>query len=284
MKNRTVTITVSASVDEAFSFLANPETLPLWAVSFCKSIRKEDERWLVTTPQGAELAFAIDADRSSGCIEMLAGPTLELMESFPIRVFKADNGQTVASFTMFKSQRPEMTDALFELHFRSLVREVASLVERFGGGEVSSGLPEESSLCMGIVSEKLEATREFYCGYFGFQAVFDSPFYLHLSGPKGEQIGVMAASAEAGQREFEAATSGAGVWLSLTIDDVDAAFARLKGEGLLFREEPVDQPWGERTCVTVDPNGILIYLSEPNGKMDESLKQFVREPGAELVG
>ncbi|MDQ8200340.1 VOC family protein [Pelagicoccus enzymogenes] len=284
MKNRTVTITVSASLDEVFSFLADPKTLPLWAVSFCQSVRKEDERWVVTTPLGGALAFAIDADRASGCIEMLAGPTLELMETFPIRVFKADNGQTVASFTMFKSQRPGMTDALFEMHYRGLVREVGSLVERFGGGEVSSGLPEESRLCVGIVSENLEATRAFYCGYFGFEAVFDAPFYLHLRGPGGEQIGVMAAAADAEHREFEVATSGRGVWLSLSVEDVDAEHQRLEGEGLLFREAPTDQPWGERTCVAVDPNGVLIYLSSPNGRMDDSLKGFVKEPGAEVVG
>ncbi len=284
MKNRTVTITVSASVDEVFSYLANPETLPQWAVSFCHSIRKVDDRWVVTTSQGGELAFALDVDRSSGCIEMLAGPTLELMESFPLRVYKADNGQTAASFTMFKSQRPGMTDAMFELHYRSLVREVGTLIERFGGGEMSAGLSDEGKLCTGIVSSKLEATRDFYRSYFGFQPVFDAPCYVHLTGPNGEQIGVMAASDEAGQSEFENATSGSGLWLSLSVDDVDAEFARLKTEGLLFREEPTDQPWGERTCVTIDPNGVLIYISQHTGKMDESLKEFVREPGVELVG
>ncbi|MDQ8186825.1 VOC family protein [Pelagicoccus sp. SDUM812002] len=283
MKNRTVTITVSASVDEVFSFLSNPETLPLWAVSFCGSVHKKDERWTIRTPQGGELAFAIDADRSSGCIEMLAGPTLELVESFPMRVFKADNGQTAASFTMFKSQRPDMTDTLFDLHYRGLVREVGTLVERFGGGDLSSGLPDEAKLCMGIVSDKLSETRDFYVSYFGFKAVFDAPCYLHLLGPEGEQLGVMASASEAGQPEFEAATAGDGLWISLTVECVDAAFSHLKAEGLLFREEPTDQPWGERTCVTVDPNGVLIHLSQPIGLMDDSLKQYVREPGAELV-
>ncbi len=283
MKNRTVTITVSASVDEVFSFLANPETLPLWAVSFCKSIREEDGRWFVSTGQG-ELAFAIESDRSSGCIEMLAGSTLEVLESFPIRVFKADNGQTAASFTMFKSQRPDMTDTLFELHYRGLVREVGTLIERFGGGEMSSGLPDESRLYVSVVSDDVVATRDFYRGYFGFQAVFDAPFYAHLMGPNGEQLGVMAASSEAGQKEFESSCSGGGLWLSMVVEDVDAEFARLKSEGLLFREEPADQPWGERTCVTIDPNGVLIYLSQKTGKMEESLKAFVREAGAELVG
>ncbi|EDY80393.1 glyoxalase family protein [Verrucomicrobiia bacterium DG1235] len=283
MKNRTVTITVSASVDEVFSFLANPEALPLWAVSFCKSIREEAGRWIVSTGQG-ELAFAIEADRASGCIDMLAGPTLETVESFPIRVFKADNGQTAASFTMFKSQRPDMTDTLFEMHYRGLVKEVGTLVERFGGGELSSGLPEASKLTVGLVSDDIGATRDFYVKHFGFQAVFDASCYVHLSREiGGEQIGLMAATAEAGQAEFESATTGQGVWISLEVEDVDAEYERLKGEGLVFRESPADQPWGERTCVTSDPNGVLIYVSQPNGKMDESLKQFVVEEGAELV-
>jgi len=67
------------------------------------------------------------------------------------------------------------------------------------------------------------------------------------------------------------------------VEDVDAEYERLLADGLAFREQPTDQPWGERTCVTVDPNGVLIYLSKLNGKMDPELEQYVQEPGAELV-
>lgn len=279
MKNRTVTITVAASYSEVFSFLANPETLPLWAFSFSKSVRKEADGWKVETAQGGELAFAIDADRSSGCIEMLAGPAPELMESFPIRVYKADNGETAVSFTLFKSQRPGVSDALFERHYRTLVREVEGLRERFGGGEISSGLPEGGSMFIGLVTADLEASKRFYVSRFGFGLVFDSPGYVRLKRESGgEQIGLMAATKEAAQEEFECPASGCGLWLSLYVDDVDAEYERLRGEGLEFRERPTDQPWGERTCVAVDPNGVLIYLSCSNGKMDPSLAAFVREP------
>ncbi|MBK1879259.1 VOC family protein [Pelagicoccus mobilis] len=275
MKNRTVTITVSASFDEVFSFLANPETLPLWATSFSKAVRKESQGWVVETGQG-ELAFAIDADRSSGCIEMLAGPTAEVMESFPIRVYKADNGQTVASFTMFMSQRPGMTEALFEMHYRKLVNEVESLLERFGGGEISTGLPGASSFCLGLVTESLAVSRDFYVEKLGFKAVFDAPCYAHLvRETDGAQIGLMASTSEAGQSELENGTQGKGLWITLYVEDVDAEFERLRSEGVVFREEPTDQPWGERTCVLADPNGVLIYLSKLTGKMDESLKQYV---------
>ena len=284
MKNRTVTITVSASYEEVFDFLANPETLPVWAKSFAASVTKSAEGWLIQTPQGKGLPFAIDSDRSSGCIEMLAGPKPEFMESFPIRVFKADSGETAVSFTMFKSQRPDMTDAMFDMHYRTLVKEVESLIPRFGGGELSSGLPEPSAICMGIVTDSLAVSRDFYVTHFGFQVVFDSPCYVHLVREAvGEQIGLMAASEDAGQRELEKGTNGIGLWLTLYVSDVDAEFERLKANGLEIREELIDQPWGERTFVVVDPNGVLIYVSQQTGKMDDSLQQFVVKGEGELV-
>ena len=285
MKNRTVTITVAASYDEVFRFLANPENLPTWALSFCKSIRKESESWIVATPQGARLAFAIDADRSSGCIEMLAGPTLDTLESFPVRVYKADSGETVASFTMFKSSRPGFSDAMFEMHFRALVKEVGSLVARFDGGEVSSGQSDLSSSYFGLVTKNVAVCRNFYVDNFGFDAVFDSPRYVHLERDSGsERIGLMAASDQACQAEFETATNGTGIWITLRVDDVDLEFERLKSKGLSFREKPTDQPWGERTCVTADPNGVLVYLSQLTEKMDESLRKYVVKSESNLAG
>lgn len=283
MKNRTVTITVAASYDDVFSFLANPRTLPEWAHTFSKSISQKNGAWEVVTPQGVSLAFAIEADRASGCIEMLAGPTPEQMESFPIRVYKADNGQTVASFTMFKSQRPGLTDAMFDDHYRQLVAEVEGLLPRFGGGEMSSGLPTTSRLAVGIVSANVAASRDFYVTHLGFQAVFDSPFYVHLVRQEGgEQLGLMAPE-NTGHAEFESATNGSSIWLMLEVDDVDAEFERLSKAGLSFRESPKDQPWGDRTAVFSDPDGVLIYLTKPTRKMDESLKQFVVTVEPELV-
>lgn len=276
MKNRTVTITVAASFEDVFSYLSNPETLPEWAYTFSKEVKPKEGAWEVTTPQGMALAFAIEADRASGCIDMMAGPTLEQMETFPIRVYKADSGETAASFTMYKSARPDLTDTMFEGHYRQLVKEVEGLIEQFGGGEISKGLPEGGKLLPGLIVAEMGATRDFYVSHFGFKAVFDGPCYVHLvRESSGDQLGLMAASAEAGQAEFETATTGAGLWFSLMVEDVDAEFERLKAEGVPVREEPKDQPWGERTSVFVDPNGVLIYVSQQTGKMDPSLQQYM---------
>lgn len=278
MKNRTVTITVSASLDEVFSFLSNPKRLPEWAYTFSKSVKPKEDEWEVTTPGGSTLALMVKADRSSGCIDLFAGPTLEQRERFPIRVYEAVSGKTSASFTMFKSARPGMTDDQFEAHYAQLVKEVEGLLERFGGGSISRGLPSGNRLMPGFVTSKLAETRDFYVERLGFKAVFDAPMYVHLVREQGgEQIGLMTFCEASEQPEFETQVNGAGLWLSLEVEDIDAEYERLLSEGVAFREQPKDQLWGERTAVVVDPNGVLVYLGQKTGKMDESLLQYMQD-------
>lgn len=277
MKNKTVTITVSDSFEKVFDFLAAPENMPLWAVGFCKSIRKEDNRWIITTP-GGEIFFSVDTNKGGGCIDMYAGPTFETMNVFPIRVMKTDNGDTAVVFSFFKCENTGMTDKMYETQYRTLIEEAGMLVERFGGGEVSAEKPVPVKVYSGFVSGDLAATKAFYVDHFGFKPVFDAPFYLHLQRENGgEQLGFMAQTEDNAnaQPEFEEATSGKGIWISVDVEDIDAEYERLLAAGLEFRQGPTDQPWGERTCVTQDPNGVLIYVAQKNGKMDKSLEQFM---------
>jgi catechol 2,3-dioxygenase-like lactoylglutathione lyase family enzyme len=42
---------------------------------------------------------------------------------------------------------------------------------------------------------------------------------------------------------------------TLTVDDVDATYARLTGLGVEFLNGPIDRPWGIRTASFRDPGG-----------------------------
>lgn len=276
MKSKTVTITVSASFDEVFDFLAQPENMPDWALHFCKAIRNEDGRWIATTPNG-DLFIAVDTNKAGGCIDMYGGPALETMSLFPIRVIRADGGLTAVVFSLFKCEGEAMSEAAFEMQYRSLVDEAHLLAKRFGGGDVCSEASIGSRLAVGIVSEEIELTKAFYTRYFGFKAVFDGPMYAHLTRASGgEQIGIMKASAiDDSHTEFDVATNGNGMWLSFDVENVDAEFQRLKDDGLAFVQDPVDQPWGERVCVARDPNGVLVYLGQKIDSMDEELRKYI---------
>ena len=44
------------------------------------------------------------------------------------------------------------------------------------------------------------------------------------------------------------------------VADVDAEYARLKAAGATICEEMKDKPWGERSFVINDPNGVHLYI------------------------
>ena len=108
-----------------------------------------------------------------------------------------------------------------------------------------------------VTTPKLAETREYYTRHFGFEVAFDTDHYLGLrAGPRGSaEIGFMLPDADA--RAFE----GSGVTLGLEVEDVDREHARLRAAGLAIVQEPRDNPWGDRSMLVVDPNGVTVYLS-----------------------
>jgi catechol 2,3-dioxygenase-like lactoylglutathione lyase family enzyme len=46
-------------------------------------------------------------------------------------------------------------------------------------------------------------------------------------------------------------------------DDLDAAFAQVRGAGAEIVQEPTDQPWGTRDFAVRDPSGNLVRIDQP---------------------
>jgi predicted lactoylglutathione lyase len=57
-------------------------------------------------------------------------------------------------------------------------------------------------------------------------------------------------------------TMDKGVWMSLWVDDVDAAFARCRDAGLDITMPPTDQPWGIREMHLRHPDGHVFRVSQ----------------------
>ena len=129
MNARSVTATFRAPREEVFTYLADIEHLPEWATEFARELKLVDGRHKVVNGLG-ELFFEIRADRESGVIDMLAGPTVDELALFPTRVVGLPDGGSAFTFTMF--QGPGMPDELFESQHASLLRELGNLEQRFG--------------------------------------------------------------------------------------------------------------------------------------------------------
>ena len=129
MRNATVTTVLDAPQREVFAYMADIDNLPEWATEFARELRREGEDYKVVNGLG-EFYFAMDADPSSGVIDMYAGPAKDAMAVFPTRVVPLPDGRTAFSFTMF--QAPGMPDELFESQHESLKREFANIERLLG--------------------------------------------------------------------------------------------------------------------------------------------------------
>ena len=124
MISRTVTAVLDAPSNEVFEFLCRVENLPLWATDFAQELKYVDGKARVANAFG-EFVFRIDADPTTGVIDMFAGPEEDEMALFPTRVVPLGDGRSAYTFTMF--QTPGMPDDLFINQHASLQREFANI-------------------------------------------------------------------------------------------------------------------------------------------------------------
>jgi hypothetical protein len=128
MINRTVTAVLDAPKDAVFDYLSRLENLPEWATEFARELKYVDGKAKVVNRLG-EFYFVIDADRTSGVIDMYAGPTEQELALFPTRVIPLGEDKSAYSFTMFKA--PGTPDELFETQYEALRREFGNIRARF---------------------------------------------------------------------------------------------------------------------------------------------------------
>ena len=123
MQTDTQTVTLPASAEDAFDFLADLANLPRWAVGFERGIRREGEDWIVHTAHG-EMPMRVVADRTQGTIDfhMQVAPGVEAVAYS--RLLPNDSGAEYV-FTQFQS--PGMPDDVFAGQRAALAEELALL-------------------------------------------------------------------------------------------------------------------------------------------------------------
>jgi len=119
-----------------------------------------------------------------------------------------------------------------------------------------------------FVTRHVDACRDFYQRRFSAKAIFDCGWYLNLRiGGCGSSIQFM--QPKEGMVEYRAE----GVVLNFRVDDVDAEYARLLGEGVEPAMPLEDHPWGDRGFSIIDPIGTQLYIYSDREPSDE-FKQF----------
>lgn len=108
----------------------------------------------------------------------------------------------------------------------------------------------------GIVTRRLAESKSFYLK-LGFELVFENDWYVLLQ-LNGQELAFMQPGLHFQNPMFRLEYPGHGLWLTVELHDVDAAFDKAKASGIPIEFGPLDEPWGDRHFAVLDPNGIPV--------------------------
>lgn len=113
----------------------------------------------------------------------------------------------------------------------------------------------------GIITNKITATKEFYTKNLGFGVTFENEFYLLLHTPNNQaELSFLLPNHPSQQPLFQKAFSGAGMYLTFEVENVDEVYKEFKEKGVKISIDIRDEPWGDRHFAIIDPNGIGIDI------------------------
>ena len=113
----------------------------------------------------------------------------------------------------------------------------------------------------GIITAKLQETKQFYSETLGFGITFENDFYLLMHTPdKAFELSFLLPNHPSQQPLFQAPFEGKGIYLTIEVNDVDSLYEAMVEKGVDIQIELRDEPWGDRHFAIVDPNGVGIDL------------------------
>ncbi len=125
-----------------------------------------------------------------------------------------------------------------------------------------------------LLTGDVAGTAAFYERHFRFAPDFAADWYVHLTSTDdpGTNLAIIDHTHETIPPEGRTPVSG--LILNFEVEDVDAEYARLAGEGLPMLIALRDEPFGQRHFITRDPNGVLIDVITPIEPSPEYAAQF----------
>ncbi len=121
---------------------------------------------------------------------------------------------------------------------------------------------------VGIITEKLLESKEFFQKWLGWQVKFESEWFLLLSHPEKEdrEIAFMLPNQAVVRKSyFQRPYGGEGIWLIIESEDIESLY-----ENFVHAGAPIDLPitkeeWGDIHFTMVDPNGIGLDFVQIRG-------------------
>jgi hypothetical protein len=131
--SRTLSVTIGCHPDRVYGFVSDPENLPRWATTFCKSIRRTGTDWIMETPHGPTKVRLV-AKNDLGVLDHYVSPAPGVEVYVPMRVVPNGSGSEVI-FTLFRL--PDMSEEQYAADAGLVEQDLRTLKEVLerGAGE-----------------------------------------------------------------------------------------------------------------------------------------------------
>ena len=121
-----------------------------------------------------------------------------------------------------------------------------------------------------IITDKIDATREFYTEKLGAKLGFDCGWYIDVL-LDGTSTGIQFMSPQSPEQKL---CNPAGLTYNIMVDDVDKELEGIMLSGVSIASDISDKPWGDRSFIIEDPNGISLYIYSLREASTEFKKYF----------
>jgi catechol 2,3-dioxygenase-like lactoylglutathione lyase family enzyme len=106
-----------------------------------------------------------------------------------------------------------------------------------------------------------QASAKFVIDHLGFTEQMSADGFISVARPDaGFTLCYLRTGLDSFKPKSAAGSAGEGLLVTLVVDDIDAEYARLQGEGVPIGTPIETEPWGERYFQMSDPNGIILQL------------------------
>jgi hypothetical protein len=123
LESKTFSLKLNASANDVYFFVSNPENLPKWATTFCKSIKRDGSDWVIETNEGFVRVKYVEKN-NLGVLDHFIYLTPDVEVYVPMRVVRNHEGSEML-FTLFKL--PFMDDERFKLDCKLVEQDLTTL-------------------------------------------------------------------------------------------------------------------------------------------------------------
>lgn len=124
MRADTQSISIQSPSDAVFTFVADPENLPRWAIAFAKDVKSDGDVWLVTTGDGAQVSLRPVTDQAFGVVDFYMVMPGDVEAVARSRVVPRGSG---SEFVFTQVQAPGIPDELFDQFVETVHHELTAL-------------------------------------------------------------------------------------------------------------------------------------------------------------